>query len=374
MRFPHPCAARRCTSGRTRASSSRVSPPRPADRSISRRGRPRSAPRSRRASRRSPSRADAVTAAATCARRGSALAAAGAAGVLLCGCGARSTYDTWPLPNSNLAGTRAVASSAITAANVGRLRARWRFRLTASRASGHLRVDPDHRPPHRLHPGPSKHRLRTRPLHGSARRRASTRPTTGRTASRSTAAESSERPIPTPSRSRPPRARSSGSSISPTPSEQLVDIAPVVWHGLVFLSTIGYQPFGRGAIYALDERTGAIRWKFVTIAHPWPHPLEAGGGGLWYPVTIDAQGRLYAGNSNPGPWGGSPKLPNGAAFPRPGALLGFPDRARRPHRTTSLARRGNRTRHSRPRTSRQHRSSRRSTGPNSSSAPARQDA
>ena len=102
-----------------------------------------------------------------------------------------------------------------------------------------------------------------------------------------------------------------------TPSEQLVDIAPVVWHGLVFLSTIGYQPFGRGAIYALDERTGAIRWKFVTVAHPWQHPLEAGGGGLWYPVSIDAQGRLYAGNSNPGPWGGSPKLPNGAAFPGP---------------------------------------------------------
>src|SRR5207237_4293237 len=40
-------------------------------------------------------------------------------------------------------------------------------------------------------------------------------------------------------------------------------------------------------------------------------------GGLWYPVSVDAQGRLYAGNSNPTPWGGTPKRPNGGAFPGP---------------------------------------------------------
>ena len=38
--------------------------------------------------------------------------------------------------------------------------------------------------------------------------------------------------------------------------EQFIDIAPVVWNGLVFLSTIGYPPFGRGAIYALDAADG----------------------------------------------------------------------------------------------------------------------
>jgi outer membrane protein assembly factor BamB len=100
-------------------------------------------------------------------------------------------------------------------------------------------------------------------------------------------------------------------------SEQFVDIAPVVWNGLVFLSTVGYPPLGRGAIYALDVATGTVRWRFVTIEHPWRHPLEAGGGGLWYPVSIDSRGRLYAGNSNPGPWGGTPKRPNGGAFPGP---------------------------------------------------------
>ena len=101
--------------------------------------------------------------------------------------------------------------------------------------------------------------------------------------------------------------------------EQFVDVAPVVWNGLVFVSTVGYAPFGREAIYALDAATGVVRWKFVTIEKRWRYPLEAGGGGLWYPVSVDVNGRLYAGNSNPSPWGGSPERPNGAAFPvRPG--------------------------------------------------------
>jgi alcohol dehydrogenase (cytochrome c) len=100
-------------------------------------------------------------------------------------------------------------------------------------------------------------------------------------------------------------------------TEQLIDIAPVVWDGMVFLSTVGYSPGGRGAIYALDAATGAVRWRFVTIERPWVYPKEAGGGGLWYPVSIDGQGRLYAGTANPTPWGGTPRRPNGGTFPGP---------------------------------------------------------
>ena len=81
-----------------------------------------------------------------------------------------------------------------------------------------------------------------------------------------------------------------------------MDVAPIVWNGRVFVSTIGYPPTGRGSIYALDAATGAVRWKFVTIKEEWRFPQEAGGGGLWYPVSIDGRGRLYAGNSNPAPW------------------------------------------------------------------------
>ena len=89
------------------------------------------------------------------------------------------------------------------------------------------------------------------------------------------------------------------------------------------------MPFGRGAIYALDAKTGAVRWRFETIEHPWRFPLEAGGGGLWYPVSIDATGRLYAGTANPTPWGGTPSDPNGGAFPGPVLVHRLAARARR---------------------------------------------
>ena len=98
--------------------------------------------------------------------------------------------------------------------------------------------------------------------------------------------------------------------------EQFVDVAPVPWHDLILTSTIGYAPRGRGAMVALDAKTGAVRWKFDTIRDPWRH-VEAGGGGLWNPVSVDSEGRVYGGNSNPGPWGGTPQFPNGGLFPGP---------------------------------------------------------
>ena len=100
-------------------------------------------------------------------------------------------------------------------------------------------------------------------------------------------------------------------------TQQFVDVAPVPWHGLVLTSTIGYPLFGRGHLVALDAATGAVRWKLDTIRDPWPHPDKSGGGGLWNPVSVDSQGRLYAGNSNPAPWGGTPAFPDGALFPGP---------------------------------------------------------
>ena len=98
-------------------------------------------------------------------------------------------------------------------------------------------------------------------------------------------------------------------------TEQFVNVAPLFWQGLVFIGTVGYPPGGRGAVYALDAKTGHVRWKFDTIAEPWAFPRKAGGGGIWYPGSIDGDGRLYVGTANPGPWGGSLELPNGGAFP-----------------------------------------------------------
>jgi alcohol dehydrogenase (cytochrome c) len=83
------------------------------------------------------------------------------------------------------------------------------------------------------------------------------------------------------------------------------------------MGTVGYAPGGRGKIYGLDAATGVVRWRFDTIERPWRDPEHAGGGGIWYPVSVDSDGKLYAGTANPGPWGGTPRLPDGAAFPGP---------------------------------------------------------
>jgi len=99
--------------------------------------------------------------------------------------------------------------------------------------------------------------------------------------------------------------------------ESFVDTAPAVANGLVYLSTTGYAPGTRGALYALDAVRGTIRWRFETIKLPWRYPLEAGGGGAWYPPSVDPDGRIYWGTANPIPWGGTRARPNGGSFPGP---------------------------------------------------------
>jgi alcohol dehydrogenase (cytochrome c) len=247
------------------------------------------------------------------------IAAAGAATVLLCGCGGRSAEGTWALPNGDLAGTRAAAGSGIAAANVDRLRVRWRFRFTAKPGFSGVFASTPVADAHTVYVQDLTSTVfaldrGTGAVRWTARFNAPNDGPNG-------LALDGDRVFGATDSDAFALSASSGEKLwqrhLTNRSEQLVDVAPVVWEELVFVSTVGYQPFGRGAIYALDERTGAVRWKFVTIKHPWTHPLQAGGGGLWYPVSIDGHGRLYAGNSNPTPWGGSPKLPNGAAFPGP---------------------------------------------------------
>jgi alcohol dehydrogenase (cytochrome c) len=97
--------------------------------------------------------------------------------------------------------------------------------------------------------------------------------------------------------------------------EQFIAIAPVVDRGRVYYSTQGFPPGGRGALYALATSTGKVVWRFATIRRAWPH-AAAGGGGAWDPVSVDERGNVYAGNSNPAPWGGSARYPNGAVFGR----------------------------------------------------------
>jgi alcohol dehydrogenase (cytochrome c) len=238
---------------------------------------------------------------------------------LLCGCGTGNERGTWPLPNADLAGTRAASGSAIDAGSVAHLRVRWRFRFTARPSfSGSFASTPvadrDTVYVQDLRSNVFALDPSTGALRWSRRFRARNEGPNG-------LAVDSKRVYGATDADAFALSASTGKELwhrhLTNPSEQFVDVAPVVWKDLVFVSTIGYAPLGRGAIYALDAATGAVRWKFVTVEHPWLRPLEAGGGGLWYPVSVDPHGRLYAGNSNPSPWGGTPKRPNGAAFPGP---------------------------------------------------------
>jgi outer membrane protein assembly factor BamB len=95
--------------------------------------------------------------------------------------------------------------------------------------------------------------------------------------------------------------------------EPVIDIAPQVSDGTVFASTIGLPPNGHGALYALSASSGGVRWRLSTIERRWRFPKEAGGGGAWYPPSVDGND-VYWGIANPTPFGGSRKHPNGGAY------------------------------------------------------------
>jgi outer membrane protein assembly factor BamB len=100
-------------------------------------------------------------------------------------------------------------------------------------------------------------------------------------------------------------------------------IQPSLFNDTVYLGTLpgsqgcpGYPPGVGARIFALDQATGAIRWEFDTIESEdhWGNPSANGGGGIWYPPSIDiVRGLVFAGTGNPAPWPGS----NGASRPGP---------------------------------------------------------
>lgn len=221
----------------------------------------------------------------------------------------------WVSPNADLAGTRSAARTQISTATVGGLAVRWRFRFRGQGGAFGLLTSTPVVVGGTVYVQDSKSSVFALDRETGALRwaRIYTAPNDG---PNGVAADSRRVYAATDTTAFALNARSGKRVWSvrlADRDEQFVDVAPVVAHGRVYLSTVGFPPGGRGTIYALDARTGRRVWKFDTIRDPWPHRL-AGGGGTWYPVTVDGTGRVYAGTANPGPWGGSRQYPNGGWF------------------------------------------------------------
>jgi alcohol dehydrogenase (cytochrome c) len=236
--------------------------------------------------------------------------------LLTCSCGGtEKTTASWVSPNGDLASTRSNAQSAISATSVGRLHVAWRFGVHGQGGGfGLLSSTP------LMRGGVAYVQDTTSSVYaidlGSGRRLWShhkQEPNDGPNG----LGLVGDRLYAASDTSVFALAASDGhelwSTLLVSPTEQYVDIAPVVDRGRVYVSTVGLPPGGRGAIYALDAATGKQLWRFDTVEEPWRDP-KAGGGGAWEPLSVDASGRVYAGIANPAPWGGSAQFPNGGWY------------------------------------------------------------
>ena len=87
--------------------------------------------------------------------------------------------------------------------------------------------------------------------------------------------------------------------------------APLIVKGMVVVGIAGGEYGGRGAVTALNSRTGDILWQQSTVPAPnepggktWPKgAYKTGGGGTWLTGSYDeANDSILWGVGNPGPW------------------------------------------------------------------------
>ena len=249
--------------------------------------------------------------------------AVAAAALLFTSCGGgKGASSDWPLPAADLEGTRA-GSGSIDAGNAPKLHVRWRFRLTAKPSfSGIFASTPVADRRHGLRPGSPQQRVSrstaTRAScageHRSPRRNDGPNglAVDGRARLRRHRPDAFALDAATGPRALAPASR-------PAPTEQFVDIAPGRLGG-PRLRQHGRLPAAADAARSTrsTRRRERSAGSSTRSRSRGAIPLEAGGGGLWYPVSIDARRALCtAATRTRTPWGGTPEHPNGGAFPGP---------------------------------------------------------
>ena len=213
---------------------------------------------------------------------------AGAAGAAVIVTGSAAADGGWLQPNGDVRGTRAAASTSISSSTVAGLTVRWRFRIPGGSSFGALASTPliaaDTVYAQTLDSSVFALDARTGKIRWRWLTKAPNDGPNGLAATPGRIFGATDTSVFALDRRTGRRvwARRLVSRY-----EQFMDIAPLAADGLVFVSTVGFAPGGRGALYALDQRNGKVRWRFQTIREPWPHP-SAGGGGAWYTPSLGA--------------------------------------------------------------------------------------
>jgi glucose dehydrogenase len=221
----------------------------------------------------------------------------------------------WPAPNATAAATRAAPGSPLRADAVGRLRRRWRFRLTELTTfsgvtsatplvvGGRVYVETLRSNVYALDAATGKllwKRVFERIVGGPNGLASAGDRLYGATDVAAFALD-----------------RATGRVLwrhAITDRRRPVNSAPLVAGGLVVVGTTAPRPGGKGSVVALSAANGAVRWRRSTIAGAWANPRVASGGGVWWTPTADGAGGLWVGVGNPLPWGGTKAQPNGGAY------------------------------------------------------------
>jgi alcohol dehydrogenase (cytochrome c) len=99
--------------------------------------------------------------------------------------------------------------------------------------------------------------------------------------------------------------------LAPADMGAAMTLAPLIVQGKVIVGLSGGEYGVRGAVVALNAKTGEQAWKKFTIPEPgqpggdtWPKgAYKTGGGGAWLTGSYDAAtDTLFWGVGNPGPW------------------------------------------------------------------------